>query len=163
MELLYILLVSFSNYFLSLPFTIFGLTKFGPNDITAYWQPSGYVFGIVWSIMYLCLGLINFKSFIFAEYNRDLCFSIITQGLIESIIQTLWLLVTSNFNNGRHPLQHFFGFFIIYKLVDLAWNRRGKFLYKFDRVGFYLYLPYMIWIAFAMILNLQILYKIYLV
>ena len=162
MELLYISLLSFSNFLLSLPFTYFGLTKFGPDDITAYWQPPGYVFGIVWSILYTLLGLINLKHFLYLDDNEQLSFNIISQGLAEAFLQAFWLLVTSNFGNGRQNYQYVLGFFVIYRLVDIAWNYRGKLLYRKDRFSFYLYFPYMLWILFAMILNLQILYKIYL-
>jgi len=162
MELLYITLFSFSNFLLSLPFTYFGLSKFGPNDVTAYWQPPGYVFGIVWTILYVLLGLINLKNFLFMSKNEDLNYTIIYQGLAEAILQAFWLLVTSNFGNGRQNYQYVLGFLVIYRLVDIAWNHRGKILYREDRLSFYMYIPYMLWILFAMILNLQILYKIYL-
>ena len=52
-------LISFSNVILSLPFTFFGLSKYQPNEIKADWQPPGYVFGIVWPILYLLFGIIN--------------------------------------------------------------------------------------------------------
>jgi len=161
MDLLYITLISFSNFFLSLPFTYSGLSSFGPNDIKAFWQPPGYVFGITWSILYLLLGIINLKSFYLSKSNRDIGFNIILQGTVEAFLQTLWLLVTSNFGDGRSNYQYILGFLVIYKLVEYAWNYRGKFLYNKDRISFYLYFPYMLWILFAMILNLQILYKIY--
>ena len=161
MELLYILLLSFNNFFLSLPFSYLGLTKFEPNDVQAYWQPPGYVFGIVWSIMYFLLGLINLKSLILMEIDDDKYFKILTHGVTESFLQTLWLLVTSKFGEKRYNFQYVLGFFVIYNLVDYAWNHRSKFLFRKDKFSFYLYIPYMIWIVFAMILNLQILYKIY--
>jgi len=161
MPIFSMILLSFSNFFLSLPFTYFGLSTFGPNDITAYWQPPGYIFGIVWSILYVLLGLINLKNFLANDENREINFTIVVQGIGEAFLQTLWLLATSNFSGKRHNFQYVIGFFVIYKLVDFAWNYRSKFLYNYDRISYYMYIPYKLWILFAMILNLQILYKIY--
>lgn len=162
MDIIQTTLFSFSNFFLSLPFTYFGLTKFGPEDVNAYWQPPGYIFGIAWSILYLLLGIINLRSFLIQDNDKNLYFSIITQGFMEAIMQTIWLFVTSNFHGKRYNFQHVIGLFVMYKLVDFAWNFRGKFLFERERISFYLYFPYMLWIAFAFILNGQIVYKIYL-
>ena len=161
MDIVQTILFSFSNFFFSLPFTYFGLSKFGPNDVKAYWQPPGYVFGITWSILYLLLGIINLRSFSLLESNRNIYFASLTQGFAESIMQSIWLLVTSNFNNGRYNFQYVLGILVMFKLVNFAWNFRSKFLYDNDRISFYLYVPYMLWISFAFILNGQIIHKIY--
>ena len=52
----------FPNILLSLPITLSGFSKFDPSDIKADWQPPGYVFGIVWPILYLLFGIINIRT-----------------------------------------------------------------------------------------------------
>ena len=50
--------VSASPFLVSTPFTLFDLNRFEETEEKALWQPPGYVFGIVWSylyISYLCL------------------------------------------------------------------------------------------------------------
>ena len=54
----FVLYHSFSIIILSLPFTYFSLTKYDQDEIKADWQPPGFVFGIVWPILYLLLVLL---------------------------------------------------------------------------------------------------------
>ena len=58
-----VILMSFSGFLLSLPFTISGLSKFEINEAKADWQPPGFVFGIVWPILYYLLGVLNLKLY----------------------------------------------------------------------------------------------------
>ena len=62
----------FSNLLLSIPFTYLNLTKFDPSEIKANWQPPGYVFGIVWPILYFIFAIINFKTMISKTLSEKL-------------------------------------------------------------------------------------------
>ena len=154
-----IIIVSFSNIFLSLPFTIFGLSKYDQSEIKADWQPPGYVFGIVWPILYVLFGIINLKAISSSNQNLsmyNIAKEIVSASLVESLIQTLWLAVTSNYTGTRTFGQHFFGMIILGYLVYYCYNVRKPMLEKYDTISSYLYFPYTLWIVFAFILNLQI-------
>ena len=152
-------LISFSNVILSLPFTFFGLSKYQPNEIKADWQPPGYVFGIVWPILYLLFGIINLNVVNNKNMNYVIKEGLISDAFYESVVQSTWLLVTSNYNNGRYFIQHLLGLFILAYLVKIAYQYRKPALAKHDLPSFYLYIPYSLWIVFAFILNLQIVLK----
>ena len=153
------ILLSFSNFFLSLPFTYFGLSKYLPHEVKADWQPPGYVFGIVWPILYLLFGIINLNIINSKSLSSNLKNSLISDAFYESVVQTLWLLVTSNYNSGRYFIQHLLGLFILGYLVKFAYQYRRPALALHDLPSFYLYIPYSLWIVFAFILNLQIVLK----
>ena len=153
-----ILLISFLNFILSLPFTIFGFSKFNVNETRANWQPPGYVFGIVWPILYLIFGIINLIIFNSNSLNIDIKNILIRDSIFEALIQTLWLLVTSNFGNGRNLIQYLLGFIIIGYLVYFSFYRRTSFINN-NKLLLYLYIPYSLWIIFAFILNLQLVIK----
>ena len=60
--------------------------------------------------------------------------NVIKEGLIsdafyESVVQSTWLLVTSNYNNGRYFIQHLLGLFILGYLVKIAYQ------YSFKKMG----------------------------
>ena len=152
--------ISFSNILLSLPFTYLGLSKFGPNEIKAYWQPPGYIFGIVWTILYFLFGIINLRTFYSTNMLIDVKTSILLQSLSESFLQTLWLLVTSKFGKVRYPIQYYLGFLVMSILVYFAYKVRKPTFNNFDNISYWLYFPYTLWIVFAWILNLQIVYKL---
>ena len=154
-----ILIISFSNIILSLPFTIFGLSKYDPSEIKADWQPPGYVFGIVWPILYILFGIINLKAINSSKKSVEMyniAKEIVTASLFEALIQTLWLAVTSNYTGNRTFEQHFLGMIILGYLVYYCYSIRKPMLEKYDKISSYLYFPYTIWIVFAFILNLQI-------
>ena len=90
-----IFLISFSNIILSLPFTLFGLSKYDPFEIKADWQPPGYVFGIVWPILYILFGIINLRAINLSFENigkHIIAKDIVSTSLVESLLQTLWLV-----------------------------------------------------------------------
>ena len=150
---------SFSNFFLSLPFVIFGLAGYDKNEVKADWQPPGYVFGIVWPILYLLFGIMNLRIFNLKSIGNQVRYSLINNSLHESLLQTLWLLVTSNLGNGRSFIQQFLGLIVMGILVYFCFKTRIPNLFKNDKVSFIMYLPYSLWISFAFILNLQIVLK----
>lgn len=150
---------SFSNFILSLPFVMFGLAGYNKNEVKADWQPPGYVFGIVWPMLYLLFGIMNLRIFELEKVDYNLRLSLINNSLHESLLQTLWLLVTSNFGGGRSFIQHFLGLIVMGFLVYFCLIVRIPRLFKNDKVSFLMYLPYTIWISFAFILNLQIVLK----
>ena len=121
-------LISFSNVILSLPFTFFGLSKYQPNEIKADWQPPGYVFGIVWPILYLLFGIINLNVLNNKNMNNVIKEGLISDAFYESVVQSTWLLVTSNYNNGRYFVQHLLGLFILGYLVKIVFAASSAFV-----------------------------------
>ena len=149
--------LAFINVFLSLPFTYFGLSKYNIKETKAYWQPPGYVFGIVWPILYTIFGIINLRFIYGKNINKNI---VIDQSIKEALIQVLWLTVTSNPGNGRTFIQHSLGLLILTYLVYYSHMVRLPTFKKYDTTSYYLYIPYSLWIIFAFILNSQIVYKL---
>ena len=152
------LLLSFSNIIFSALIMNTGIVDFKNSGVKAYWQPPNYVFGIVWPILYTLFGIINLRIL----YSKNIpSFSkniLIIDALTESIIQNAWVVFT---NIKYLPLQHRYsiGLFLMILLLSIAHARKNS-LYSVDLTSYYLYLPYLIWIFFAFILNVQILHKL---
>ena len=150
------LLLAFSNLILSLPFTIFGLSKFSSNELGNTIAPPGYVFGIVWSVLYLIFGIINLTIIYSPSISKIDKGFLLSQSLFESLLQTLWLLVTSNIFGERLLIQNILGLLVMYNLVHFAFKQRRPIFAELSKKLFYLYTPYTLWIMFAFILNLQL-------
>jgi len=153
------IIISFLNIILSLPFTILGLSKFNEDEIKADWQPPGYVFGIVWPILYMIFGYINLRTFNSKNLDQSSKKEIIKQSITEALLQTLWLIVTANYGADRNLTQNFIGLIVMNVLVLYCFFVRIPFLKSKDNTSFLLYIPYSMWIIFAFILNLQIVIK----
>ena len=159
-EQLKILFVSFSHFIFSLPFTLFGLSNLGNDEYKADWQPPGYVFGIVWPILYLLFGIINLKSFFSSKISDYYKNKIIRESFSESIYQMLWLLISSNYSGEKTKLQYIISFLLITYILKYAFFVRRVTLIKTDRTLYLLYVPYLLWITFANILSYQIFKKV---
>lgn len=101
---------------------------------------DGWVFPIVWSILYILMGI---SSYI-ARNNKEL----MSIYKVNLVINLLWPIIffTLNFR--------VFGFFWILLLILVV----GYMMYKFynkNKISAYLLIPYLLWLIFASILNLM--------
>lgn len=101
---------------------------------------DGWVFPIVWSILYILMGI---SSYI-VRNNKEL----MSIYKVNLVINLLWPIIffTLNFK--------VFGFFGILLLILVV----GYMMYKFynkNKISAYLLIPYLLWLIFASILNLM--------
>ncbi len=102
-------------------------------------NPPGYVFGIVWPILYILMAITAYRNFnsIYKVFYIQLFFNAIWSWLFFSFHLTLialfdiWILIFLNIT--------------IYLMV-----------FKKDKFSSVLYLPYIIWLLFASYLNLYV-------
>ena len=107
--------------------------------------PPGYVFGIVWSILYILMGI----SYSILEVNNDLDEKIKKVYYIQLFVNALWSII-----------------FFVFKLrfVSIAWIilliiliiEIIKLFYNKNKVSAYLQIPYLIWTIFATYLNMGV-------
>jgi len=102
-------------------------------------NPPGYVFGIVWSILYLLMGITAWRTF----------YTIKNLFYIQLFFNAIWSWL-------------FFSFHLpVISLVDI-WilifiNIKILFMVlKQDKLAAFLYTPYIVWLLFASYLNLFI-------
>ena len=102
-------------------------------------NPPGYVFGIVWPILYLLMGITVWRNF----------FTIKNIFYIQLFFNAIWSWL-------------FFSFHLpLISLIDIwlliFFNIKILFMVsKEDRLAVFLYTPYIVWLLFASYLNLFI-------
>lgn len=153
------IIISLSPFIVSLPFTLLDINKFKSEEKVALWQPPGFVFGIVWPILYVLLFIFNY-SLLSKNVSKVVTYSLRTQILIESFLQGFWLYTFRFNNDGRTQLQYSNGLIVLFFSL-LTTYYRITFVYgtKYNRLLYY-YLPYVLWIHFAFILNSQLVFNI---
>lgn len=111
-------------------------------------NPPNWIFGPVWSILYLLMGI----SF-YIVWNKGISWRrekpAILAFMIQLFLNFLWSFV---FFGLQQPL---FAFFIIMALWLAILFTILQFK-KFSKVAAYLLLPYIAWVTFASVLNLFI-------
>ena len=102
-------------------------------------NPPGYVFGIVWPILYLLMSISAFRTF---NETKNLF-------LIQLLFNALWSWLFFAF---QMPLVALFN---IWLLIYLNIKINLKMFY-IDKLSGFLFTPYVLWLFFASYLNLFI-------
>ncbi len=102
-------------------------------------NPPGYVFGIVWPILYLLMSISAFRTF---KETKNLF-------LIQLLFNALWSWL---FFGLQMP---FVALLNIWLLIYLNIRLNFKMFYK-DKLSGFLFIPYVLWLFFASYLNLFI-------
>lgn len=102
-------------------------------------NPPGYVFGIVWPILYVLMGISAYRTF---ELTKRLFF-------IQLIFNTGWSWLFFAFQMPVIALLNIW--LLIFLNVVIV-----KIMYKADKFSGIIYIPYVLWLLFASYLNLFI-------
>ena len=102
-------------------------------------NPPGYVFGIVWPILYILMSVSAYRTF--TDTGRVF--------LTQLVFNTAWSWIFFSFHMPLVALLN------IWLLIYLNASLTLK-MYKIDRLSAILYSPYVLWLLFASYLNLFI-------
>ena len=117
------------------------------NDIIQpSFAPPGILFPIVWSILYILMGI---SSYIISEsnsYDKDSCLGIY---IIQLIVNLLWSFLFFTFK--WYLISFLWILFLIVLVVIMI-----VMFFKISKLSAYLQIPYLLWLIFAAILNFSI-------
>ena len=102
-------------------------------------NPPGYVFGVVWPILYCLMSISAFRNF---KQTRNLF-------LIQLFFNGLWSWLFFSF---QMPLIALFNIWLLI-VINIKLNID---FYRADKLSGIIYIPYIIWLFFASYLNLFI-------
>ena len=102
-------------------------------------NPPGYVFGIVWPILYLLMGITAWRAF---EIIKNLFY-------VQLFLNAIWSWLFFSF---QLPLISLIDIWLlIYINIKIIFK-----VVKMDKLAGLLYMPYILWLLFASYLNLFI-------
>jgi len=102
-------------------------------------NPPGYVFGIVWPILYLLMSVSAYRTF---EVTKKLF-------LIQLFFNTIWSWLFFSFHMPVIALINIW--LLIFLNITLLIQ-----MIKIDRISGIIFIPYVVWLLFASYLNLFI-------
>ncbi len=106
-------------------------------------SPPAIVFPVVWTILYLLMGISAARVFI---SNSNRWNNSLTVYVIQLAINFIWSLI---FFNGRYFLFAFIWLLILWTLIIIM----IKMFRKYDKAAALLQIPYLLWVTFAGYLN----------
>ncbi len=115
-----------------------------------WWSPPNWLFGPVWTTLYLLMGVALFLVWREGWHRRDVRFAILIFG-VQLVISLLWSVAFFSF----HSL---FGSFIIVMLLWLAILANIIAFLIISKWAGFLLVPYIVWVSIASYLN----YSVYL-
>lgn len=137
-----------------LPLAVGGLSALltrGSMDIyetinTPSFAPPGIVFPIVWTILYILMGISS--GIIYNSKSKDKDNALFIY-IIQLMVNFVWSII---FFNLRAFLIAFLLIIVLWVLIALMISR----FYKIDKTAAYLQIPYLLWVTFAGILSFAI-------
>jgi translocator protein len=115
-----------------------------------WWSPPNWLFGPVWTTLYLLMGIALFLVWREGLHRREVRFAILIFG-VQLALNLLWSVVFFSF----HAL---FGSFILVMLLWLAILANIIAFLIISKWAGFLLVPYIIWVSIASYLN----YSVYL-
>ena len=109
-------------------------------------SPPGFIFPIVWTILYVLMGISSYLIYNENDYHSGCCLKIY---LINLFVNFLWSPIFFGLNLRLFSLVWIIvlDLIIIYMIICF---------YKVNKKAAYLQIPYLIWVLFATYLNLSV-------
>jgi len=112
-----------------------------------FFNPPNYVFGPVWTVLYILMGISLYKIWQTSSHKRKKISLILF--FVQLFFNMMWSFI------------FFKGHFIGWALIDICimWtliNVCIGFFYQVNKTAAWLMIPYMVWVSFAGVLNYAI-------
>jgi len=110
------------------------------------WNPPAWVFGPAWTLLYILMGLAVWQAW---RTRHPAARAIVAIYFVQLALNASWSVL---FFGLRQPAWALADIAVLWAL--LAWIQAG--LARIDRLAAWLWLPYLLWVSFAGVLNLAI-------
>lgn len=111
-------------------------------------NPPNWLFGPVWTALYLLMGIAAFLVWKKGFENREVKIALTIFGL-QLILNFFWTII---FFGLKNPLAAFIEIIVLW--IAIMFNI--VYFYKVSKIAAYLLVPYLLWVSFASYLNFSI-------
>lgn len=118
--------------------------------IKPFWAPQGWLFGPVWTFLYILIA-ISFGAVFMFWLKKKLKFNIVLPFILNLIFNFIFTPIQFGLRNNLLAALD-----VILVLVTLIWAI--KLIYPKKKWIAYMQIPYLLWVSFATILQLTVTY-----
>ena len=129
-------------------FTVDSIPTWYVTLVTPAWNPPSWIFGPVWTILFALMGIAAYLVWRKRTHNKGTRSSLVFYG-IQLIFNTLWSII---FFGLKNPGLAFADIIILLLMIVVTTVK----FWKIDRYAGILFLPYLLWVSFATVLNFAI-------
>lgn len=119
--------------------------------VRSKWNPPGWVFGVVWPILYLLLG---YASYLVWNSSDKRIGNTLEKYIIHLVLLLLWWPYFVYFPNAGFATISLL--LLAISAVYIGWN-----FYRINKTAGYCWIPYTMWLFFATFLTSQTIYTKY--
>ncbi len=114
------------------------------------WSPPSWLFGPVWSVLYVLIA-VSFGKVFFMAIRREIPLMVVLPFVLNLVFNIIFTPLQFGLKNNL-----FAAIDIILVWLTLVWLMIA--IYPFDRAIAYIQIPYLLWVSFATVLQLNITY-----
>ena len=114
------------------------------------WSPPGFLFGPVWTVLYILI-IISFGKVFQCFFKKEIPFLILLPFILNIIFNIIFTPIQFGLRSNLLAAID-----IILVLITLIWGIIA--IFPIYRWVSYIQIPYLIWVSFATVLQLTILY-----
>lgn len=111
-----------------------------------FFAPSSIVFPIVWTILYILLGISSYIIYDYGDYDKSAALKIYG---IQLFLNFFWSIIFFDFRNFAFAF--IWLLFLLVSIIIMIYK-----FYKINKLAGLLNIPYLLWVIFAGILNFYI-------
>ncbi|MFP4424800.1 MAG: TspO/MBR family protein [Candidatus Woesearchaeota archaeon] len=126
-------------------FTISSVSTWYVTLNKPFFNPPGWIFGPVWTILYLLMGI----SLYLVWTNKDRTRKALAIFATQLVLNSLWSIL---FFGLQSPFLAAMEIIVLWGAILLS----IAYFYRISRPAAYLLIPYILWVTFAAVLNLSI-------
>ncbi len=123
-----------------------GTEEWFPTLVKPWFNPPAWIFSPVWSTLYVMMGIAAGLVWDQIDVKRELVRKALLFFAIQLALNALWSIL---FFGLRNPLLALIEIVILWLMIYETYVQFGK----INRFSGYLFIPYLLWVTFATILN----------
>ncbi len=114
------------------------------------WAPPSWLFGPVWTVLYILIAISFGKVFMLA-YQKEIPFIVVLPFILNLFFNFIFSPIQFNLKSNI-----FAAIDIILVLTTLIWAMVA--IYPYEKWVTYMQIPYILWVSFATVLQLTVTY-----
>lgn len=114
------------------------------------WAPPSWIFGPVWSVLYLLI-VISFGKVVWMYINKQIPFIVLLPFLLNLLFNFIFSPIQFGLKNNLLASLD-----ILLTLATLIWAMQA--IYPYTKWVTYIQVPYLLWVTFATILQITVTY-----
>lgn len=132
--------------YLSSQLTIEGIKTWYPTLQKPAFNPPNWIFAPVWNALYIMMGLAAGLVWDRIEYQKETVKKGLTFFWIQLALNALWSYLFFGLHN---PLLAFLEIIVLWLMIYETFTQFNK----VNKIAAYLFIPYLLWVTFAAVLN----------